>query len=270
MPPAHEQVAALAAHDQPGVTINSVNSSSPKFAAPPSDEMWYDFGSVRSLDFDERYRFAQLPLLAPNHPLAINTPADEDYECGRYATPKYSLALPIPHSELERSNAYQALLRDIQSRAFSPKIDHELVARRRDRLHVTIVGKIDPGAIAETVRIASDILTREVTGFRMLGPFIGTFNTGRIYFPLLAQTTPRGCWLDRIHRAFGHDPASFHGMGYFNFVDELDENESRDLADFIGTWKHVTMFEGVARRLQIMATNDDLALSARTISMFPS
>jgi len=59
-------------------------------------------------------------------------------------------------------------------------------------------------------------------------------------------------------------------MGYFNFVDELDENESRDLADFIGTWKHVTMFEGVARRLQIMATNDDLALSARTISIFPS
>jgi len=160
--------------------------------------MWYDFGSVRSLDFDERYRFAQLPLLAPNHPLAINKPAGEGYGCGRYATPKYSLALPIPHSELERSNAYQALLRDLQSRA------------------------------------------------------------------------PRGCWLDRIHRAFGHDPASFHGMGNFNFVDELDENESRDLADFIGTWKHVTMFEGVARRLQIMATNDDLALSARTISIFPS
>jgi len=84
---------------------------------------------------DEAYRLAHLPLIAPDHPDVIPSRLGATYRMGRHER-IFSLVLPIPPDELEKSAAHQALEGELMQSPFANKIAWDLLAKRRERLHV--------------------------------------------------------------------------------------------------------------------------------------
>jgi len=81
---------------------------------------------------------------------------------GRYER-IFSLVLPIPPGELEKSAAYQALEGELRQSPFATKIAWDLLSRRRERLHATICGSLSKDV---PYRISDD----ERAAPRQLGP----------------------------------------------------------------------------------------------------
>src|SRR5262249_33042279 len=103
----------------------------------------------QGLAFDEAYRTAHLPLVAPQHPLVIatraGTPPGTLYDMGRRRDPAFSLVLAVQHDTLAQSPTYRALDADLRASRFASKIAWDMAARRRDKLHATICGGLGVG-----------------------------------------------------------------------------------------------------------------------------
>src|SRR5690349_1736995 len=52
------------------------------------------FGRGEALRFDDSYRVAHLPLIAPSHPAVLRSATGTDYQDGRYTAARYALVVP--------------------------------------------------------------------------------------------------------------------------------------------------------------------------------
>ena len=135
------------------------------------------------LAFDEAYRLAHLPLVAPHHPGVIPARNGAYYDRGRHPR-VFSLVLPVPWRLLSESPAYRDLDRELRAASFAPKIAWELAGQRRDRLHATLCGSLAVGQEQPPV-----ITGRQRRELARLGPirvelrglFSGNVNIGRLY-----------------------------------------------------------------------------------------
>lgn len=217
------------------------------------------------LTFDETYRVAHLPLVAREHPAVIPA-AKLDYEWGRYDRARYSLIAPVDISALSAGLAFQSIERDIRSRSFAHKIAWDMVRRRASKLHVTVAGGLreaDLEACASAVREA--LRGKPSLRYRLGGPFVGTKNTGRIYFTTYPEATTSGDVFAMLQDALGIARTGFYVLGYYNLLDELNVGETADLADFLATWREATVAESSTSSLCILATHDDLALDSQIV-----
>ena len=224
------------------------------------------FTPGKALTFDESYRLAHLPLVAPQHPLAIHEIAGQDYRSGRYEKPRHALVVMIPPDALGASPVFRAFESALRAAPFAPKVDWGLCTRRATNLHATVVNGLTAdaaeacaAAVSHAIRILGPL------SLRLGGPFAGNKNLGRLYFPVYPQRVNGNDAFGLIQDTAGARRTRFYSVGYYNLVDELDVAETAALARLIDEWGPRTVAEVPVTSFVVHATNDDLALSGRPV-----
>lgn len=221
--------------------------------------------------FDEAYRLAHLPLVNPGHPAVISEVDGRDYRNGTYEKTRYALVMPIAAEVFVRSDEARALELAMKSASFAPKIAWELCERRRSRLHATLAGGIQEADLDRIVALVQDLLDRiGPISVCLKGPFMGTRNTGRIYFPVYPQKIGGEDALALVQACIGGSPTKLYLVGYYHLHEELDPKETSELAELIDRWRERVLVETTIPLLEIYAVNDDLALSARVHAKIPA
>jgi hypothetical protein len=202
--------------------------------------------------FDESYRLAHLPLVNPDHPAVISHVEGRDY------------LIPIAAAAFQQSEAFQALDHAMRSARFAPKIAWDLCERRRSRLHATLASGFAEADLDRITVSAQQALDR--TGpisVCLKGPFIGDRNFGRIYFPVYPQQIDGRDAFASVQQGIGMSPTRLYVVGYYHMRNELDVAETAELAQLLDRWRDRVIGTTTISALEIYATNDDLALSAR-------
>jgi hypothetical protein len=220
--------------------------------------------------FDEAYRLAHLPLVNAGHPAVISEVDGRDYRNGTYEKTRYALVMPISAEVLLRSDEAQALDLAMKSASFAPKIGWELCERRRFRLHATLAG-IQEASLDSVVTRVQELLDQVgPISVRLKGPFLGTKNTGRIYFPVYPQKIGGEDAFALVQACIGVSLTRLYLVGYYHMREELDPLETSELAGLIDQWRERTIAQTTISSLEVYAVNDDLALSARIYAQIPA
>ncbi|BBK31634.1 hypothetical protein EDC65_0438 [Stella humosa] len=219
------------------------------------------------LEFDQGYRLAHLPLVAPGHPLAIASAPGQDYQDGTYPEWRQALVVPVDWPALAASPAFQALEREMAAGPFAAKIAWNLGRRRRHVLHATLAS----GLAAAAVPVHAAALTAAMAAlgplrFRLGGPLVGNRNFGRIYLPAYPRQVGGDDAFARLQDAVGARRSGFYGVGLYHLTDPLDAHETAALADLLDRWQDRVVAELELDRVVIHATRDDLVLSGRNLA----
>jgi hypothetical protein len=214
--------------------------------------------------FDEGYRLAHLPLVNAGHPAVISEVDGRDYRNGTYEKTRYALVIPISADAFLESDQVQALELAMKSSGFAPKIAWEMCELRRSRLHATLASGISEADLDRCAAAVQDRLD-EIGSISVClkGPFQGNRNTGRIYFPVYPQNIRGEDPFALVQKSIGVAPTKLYLVGYYNMSQELDPLETRELAELIDQWRDRIVVTTTIPFLELYATNDDLALSAR-------
>ncbi len=222
------------------------------------------FSDGERLDFDSYYRFAHLPVFAPDSPLAIaHGPAD--YVMGRHG-PRFSLVLPIPAEKLLASDAFQTFdtaLRHIRAGA---KIDWSLQTRRQNMLHATLCNALNAADVISLAARTMDFFRyHQPFSIRIGGPLLGEKNTGRIYFTVYPEKR-NGCNLfHTLQDSLEQPRTDLYLVGYYNFFEPLDAADTRALSEIMLSAAHTVTLEITVDHLWFLESHDDLCLSGRVI-----
>jgi hypothetical protein len=223
-----------------------------------------DFRPGERIVFDEPYRLAHLPMVNPDHPAVISHVDGRDYLNGRYEKARHALVLPIAAEVFQQSEAFQALDHAMRSARFAPKIAWDLCERRRSRLHATLASGFAEADLDRVVASAQRAFDRiGPVSVCLKGPFIGDRNFGRIYFPVYPQQIDGRDAFASVQQGIGMSPTRLYVVGYYHMRSELDVAETAELAELIDQWRERVIATTTISALEIYATNDDLALSAR-------
>jgi hypothetical protein len=214
--------------------------------------------------FDEGYRLAHLPLVNAGHPAVIREIDGRDYRNGTYEKTRYALVMPISADAFLESDQVQALELAMKSSGFAPKIAWEICELRRSKLHATLASGISEADLVRCAAAVQDLLD-EIGSISVClkGPFLGTRNTGRIYFPVYPQKIGDEDAFALVQKSIGVSPTKLYLVGYYHMHSELDPPETRELAELIDQWRDRIVVKTTIPFLELYATNDDLALSAR-------
>lgn len=228
------------------------------------------FRPGEALTFDAAYRLAHLPLVAPGHADAIARKDGTDYLNGKYAAPRHSLVLPVDATELGRSDAFRLFEKELRAFSFSDKIQWTLSQERASKLHATIVnGLAEPEFARCADQVAKALAPLGKLSVRIGGPFLGQFNTGRMYLPVYPECRDGEDIFALIQGACGARVTRFYVVGYYHFASPLAAAETNELAGLVERWRHRTVAHLPVKSLAIQSTNDDLALSARIVATIP-
>jgi len=222
------------------------------------------FQSGERIVFDEGYRLAHLPLVNAGHPAVISEVDGRDYRNGTYEKTRYALVMPISANAFLESDEVQALELAMRSSGFAPKIAWEICERRSSQLHATLAGGVPESDIDRYGAVVQDLLDQiGPISVCLKGPFLGTRNTGRIYFPVYPQKIGGEDAFALVQKRISVLPTKLHLVGYYHMRQELDPLETRELAELIDQWWDRIVVKTTIPFLELYATNDDLALSAR-------
>ena len=215
--------------------------------------------------FDEGYRLAHLPLVNAGHPAVIREIDGRDYRNGTYEKTRYALVMPISADAFLESDQVQALELAMKSSGFAPKIAWEMCELRRSKLHATLASGISEADLDRCAAAVQNLLD-EIGSISVClkGPFQGTRNTGRIYFPVYPQNIRGEDPFALVQKSIGIAPTKLYLVGYYHMSQELDPLETSELAELIDQWRDRIVVRATIPFLELHATNDDLALSART------
>lgn len=187
-----------------------------------------------------------------------------DYLNGRYEKARHALVIPIAADVFQQSEAFQVLDHTMRSARFAPKIAWDLCERRRWRLHATLASgfaEADLDRVIASVQRALEVT--DPVSICLKGPFIGDRNFGRIYFPVYPQQIDGRDAFALVQEGVGSSPTRLYVVGYYHMCVELDAAETAELAELIDRWRDRVIATATISALEMYATNDDLALSAR-------
>jgi hypothetical protein len=223
------------------------------------------FAPGEALRFDESYRLAHLPLVAPSHPAVLRSVAGTDYQDGRYASERYSLVVPVSFRDLTASANFQAVDAALRKSSFADKIAFDLCERRVSKLHVTLASGLVRSQLEQHARaVARQVARLGALRFKLLGPFLGSKNTGRIYFPAYPENIDGQDVFGLIQDALGVRRTRLYVLGYYNLVEELDPEQTSALQRIVDE-NQVEMLRVQSEVCFVQATNDDLVLSGRSV-----
>ena len=227
----------------------------------------YQFNADAPLTFDDGYRLSQLPLVAPDHPLVIDNSTESDYKNGRYDKPRYSLIVPVEEEKLLNSRAFLEIDRELREGMIADKISWNICSKRKSKLHVTIAAGFKYEDI-ELIAKSVETIIKDLGGirFRLMGPFIGNKNLGRIYFPAYPEMFCGEDSFGIIQDTVKVARTGFYALGYYNLSSELEPEEATYLAKIIADAQGTILAELDSREFIISATNDDLVLSGRIVA----
>ena len=214
------------------------------------------------LQFDDSYRRAHLPLIAPEHPAVIREDAARGYVMGVHGM-IYSAVLPVPADALEQAPAYRGLDAALRAAPFAPKIAWDIVAARREKLHATLCGTLSidsPPALSGGMR---DMLrSHGPFTVELRGLFSGNVNLGRLYFQLYPQARNGSNVIHGVQQALGRAPTQLYLVGLYNFNDELTVEETASLQAILVQWQGRLLLRYVCEEIWILGSRDDLVLDS--------
>lgn len=216
--------------------------------------------SGQAFRFDESYRRAHLPLIAPGHPRVIARDEQRGYAMGRHRM-IYSAVLPIPADMLDASPQFRAMEQALGTAAFAKKIDWDLLPKRRDVLHATLCGTLS----ADEAPVIDDDLRQRLKNIgpfsmELRGVFSGNMNVGRLYLQLYPEMRGGDNVIHTVQAAFGRQPTGMYLVGLYNFRDELTVEESAALRAFLLEWWEKPLLRLVCEEIWILGARDDLVL----------
>ncbi|WP_223358863.1 hypothetical protein [Leifsonia sp. ZF2019] len=232
----------------------------------PYDQMRWTPMAGEGLIFDEQYRAAHLPLVAPGHPRTLVNLNGRDYHNGWYARARVSIVADLGRPFLAQDTC-RHLLQRLATSSFAEKVAFDLIETRAPNIHCTLIGDVNP---TPAQRNSANQLLRDAPSLMpvMHGPFIGQFNRGRIYFPLeFTRCSDRGL-LDAVCAVFGRNRQQFTAIGLVNLRDELDPQEAYDLAKILADMKGART-QLPLTTLSWTSTNNDLTLEMSRLETIP-
>lgn len=238
------------------------------------DELGYvaqrtTFKPGQGLVLDANYRLAHLPLVAPDHPKVITSKPGTTYRMGKHEAVT-SLALPVPPT-LYESDGYLALQRELRAAPFASKIAWHILDVRRSRLHATLCGALASGERLQSLTAEQRDRLAELgpLSVELRGLFSGNINLGRLYLKVYPESRDSENVLSLIQQAIGARLTSLYLVGLFNLVDDLDPDETRDLAQLIDRWWDKSILRYEIDRLWLLSAQDDLVLDGEVREIIP-
>ncbi|MEV0284304.1 MULTISPECIES: hypothetical protein [unclassified Kribbella] len=196
----------------------------------------FEWGKHEALRLDARYRRRHLPLLRDG----VRGPLGPDVGPGEFWPPVRSVVVPLPDP---RPEAFLAALADSR---LSNLVWWRGLELRADRVHATLVhGSDEPRVLDGPI----DLVVR--------GPWIGQFNTGRIYLPVEPAD-------ERAVRALDVERPLL--AGYLQLTSDVTGAEYAELRDLVAVFQPARTKVRVDRFL-VLETMDDLALRSRVVNL---
>ncbi len=218
------------------------------------------FAAGEPLCFDETYRLAHLPLVNPQHPLAISRRDGAHYNDGRHPE-AFSVVAPVPDDALQASGAFQDLQGEMRAASFAPKISWDIVNRRSARLHATICGGLGP----EAPTAAFDLSGVAPFDVELRGIFSGNINLGRLYLKAYPQICGDSNGFRAIQSALGAKLTDLNPVGIYNLAEELTPAETGELDRLIRRWWDTPLLRLRVDQLWLLGSRDDLVLDSRIL-----
>jgi len=185
------------------------------------DKSRTEFTDGRGLNFDDAYRLAHLPLVAPDHPLVIPSKPGTGYSHGVHEL-VFSMAMPIFADELFLSKPFIALYEEIYASKFAHKLSWDVFSR---------------------------------------GLFSGNINIGRLYLKVYPEQRNGKNMCHVIQSILGSRMTDLYVVGLFNFIEELNCSEAQDLREILDRWWDVDIVDLRLENLWLMKSKDDLVLN---------
>ncbi len=227
------------------------------------------FDQGQGLTFDDAYRLAHLPLVAPDHPRVIATARGSKYNQGMHDL-MYSIALPVPIDSLFASDTFAAFYDEIKATSFALKLSWDTFAQRKNKLHATICG-------AMSTEQKPDIAKRTYDELSAIGPvaisvrglFSGNLNIGRLYLKVYPELRGGKNMCHEIQRIVGSPLTDLYVVGLLNFVEELDASETRELQQLLDKWWDLEFMQLQLEYLWLLKARDDLLLDGGIEQLIP-
>ena len=237
------------------------------------DELGYEQSRTRlragePLRMDEVYRYAHLPLIAPDHPATIRANPAKGYRIGRHEM-SYSLVVPVPAAALARSDAYQALERELRAASFGRKIAWDLLERRQSRLHATICGSLPAGASPIPGALVDALIRLGPIRVQLRGFFSGNLNVGRLYLRTYPERRDGENLFQRIQTILGRPQTKLYLVGMFNLLDDLDASETAELLTLVQEAWDREIADLTVTELWVLCAADDLVLDSEIVMRIP-
>ena len=228
-----------------------------------------EFIGGHGLTFDDAYRLAHLPLVAPDHPLVIPSKPGANYDRGVHDL-IYSVAIPISANKLLQSQKFIEFYDELKTTKFAHKISWETYDQRKDKLHATICGTLSIGK--EPLindRVYDDLRAIGPVAISVRGVFSGNINIGRLYLKIYPELRDGRNMCHEIQKIFGTPLTCLYVVGLLNFVEELDSSETQDLNDVIKRWRNCEFFQLSLDNLWLLKSRDDLVLDGSITKIIP-
>lgn len=214
----------------------------------------------QGLLFDEPYRLAHLPLVAPDHPRVIQTKPGTSYNCGLH-DPVYSVALPIHENQMDKSEEFKRLCDELRTSGFSHKLSWNTFSQRKNKLHATICGQ-------KSIKDAPHVKQYVLEKLRHIGPvsikvrglFSGNINIGRLYLKVYPEQRDGKNMCHTIQQIFDAPLTDLYIVGLFNFIDELNIEEAQEFKKLLHLWQDVEFLQIEVEELWMLESRDDLVL----------
>lgn len=228
-----------------------------------------EFIDGQGLTFDDAYRLAHLPLVAPSHPLVIPTKPGSSYNRGVHDL-VYSVAIPIPTDELLSSDAFIKLYDELKSAKFAHKLSWDTFNQRKNKLHATVCGAISTEQAPEIdEKVYQQLRDIGPVSVRIRGLFSGNVNIGRLYLKVYPELRDGENLCHVIQKLFGASVTDLYVVGLFNFVEELDSEEARELREMLDAWQDIDMITIRLKSLWLLQSRDDLVLDGAVAQVIP-
>ena len=104
---------------------------------------------------------------------------------------------------------------------------------------------------------------------RLIGPWMGNMNHGRLYLPLVPETRNGVDPCASIQRAAGRTPTGLYAAGLIHFRDHLNAAETLALRHILRDWRDRVLLDYTVREIWLQATHNALALDARILARIP-
>lgn len=224
------------------------------------DQFQTKFTDGQGLSFDDAYRLAHLPLVAPDHPLVIAKKPGSSYNRGVHDL-VYSIAIPIDTDELLSSKAFIKLYTELNTANFSHKLSWENFAQRKNKLHATICSAISTKQAPKIEqRVYQQLRAIGPVSIRVRGLFSGNVNIGRLYLKVYPELRDGTNMCHEIQTIFNSPATDLYVVGLFNFVEELNSSEAQELSDILVLWRDVDIILSRFENLWLLKSRDDLVL----------
>ena len=227
------------------------------------------FVDGHGLRFDEAYRLAHLPLVAPDHPRVIPTKPGSQYNRGVHDL-IYSIAIPIPVDSLLTTENFTRLYDEFKATTFAHKLSWETFAQRKDKLHATICGAMSIGQAPDIdSRIYHELSTIGPVAISIRGIFSGNLNIGRLYLKVYPELRHGRNMCHEIQRIVGSPLTDIYVVGLLNFVEELDASEAQVLKKLLAMWWDIEFIQLRLENLWLLKSRDDLLLDGAIDQVIP-